>query len=69
MSERPAGHAADDLELYALGALPAEGAARVAAHLAQCAECRGEAIALARVVDELPLTVAEREPPARLREG
>jgi len=61
-------HVDDDLELYAVGALPEAEAARVAAHLAECPDCRNEARAFAAVIDAIPGTLPEREPPPRLRE-
>ena len=60
-------HVLDELEAYALGALDRADAERVAAHLATCASCRGDAAALAEVVDALPETVALREPRPALR--
>ncbi len=61
-------HVTDDLELYAVNALTAEEAARVAVHVAECAACRTAGEAIAAVVDALPEAIPEREPPAKLRE-
>ena len=61
-------HVLDDLDAYALGALDRADAERVAAHLAMCASCRGEAVTLAEVVDTLPETVRSREPRPSLRD-
>jgi hypothetical protein len=61
-------HVTDDLELYALGALPAAEADRVGAHLAACAACRAELAEISTVVNALPDMVALREPPAGLKE-
>lgn len=62
------GHVTDDLELYALGALPEPEAARVGAHLAACRECREHAAALEDVALALPDTLPERDAPPGLRE-
>lgn len=61
-------HVTDDLELYALGALPAGDAARIAAHLAACPACRDQAAALEDVALALPDTLPEHDVPTRLRE-
>lgn len=61
-------HVADELELYALGALTDDEAGRVADHLAACAACRTAAASLMDIVSALPETVAPREPSAGLRE-
>jgi hypothetical protein len=61
-------HVLDDLELYAVGALPAERAAEIAAHLRGCASCRAVEIDLAEVVASLADAVPPREPPARLKQ-
>ena len=60
-------HVTDDLELYALDALPAAERARVAAHLAGCPACREQAFALEEVAIALPETLPQREVPAHLR--
>ncbi len=60
-------HVVDDLELYALDALPAPGRARVAAHLAECPACREQARLLEEVAIALPDTLPQQEVPARLR--
>lgn len=60
-------HVLDDLELYALGALPAELSDRVAGHVAACPSCRAAAADLADVVALLPEAVPLREPPAGLK--
>lgn len=61
-------HVLDELEAYALGALDPASANRVATHIAECAACRGEAAALAEVVDTLPEGVPLREPRPSLRD-
>lgn len=61
-------HVLDDLELYAVGALPAERHDEIAAHLRSCAACRAAAEELADVVASLADAVPLREPPAGLRE-
>lgn len=60
-------HVTDDLELYALDALPDLERSRVAAHLAECPACREQARLLEEVAIELPETLPESEVPARLR--
>jgi hypothetical protein len=60
-------HVVDDLELYALGALPEEHAVEVARHLAACPSCRTVAADLAEVVARLPDAIPLREPSAALR--
>ena len=61
-------HVTDDLELYAIGALRAGEAERVAGHLGACPACREDLAQIAAVVNALPDAVALREPPAGLRE-
>jgi hypothetical protein len=60
-------HVTDDLELYALGALPEPERGRVAAHLGECPACREQARLLEEVAFELPDTLPEAQVPARLR--
>jgi len=60
-------HVTDDLELYALDALPAPERARVAAHLADCPACREEARSLEEVAISLPNTLPQRAVPSQLR--
>jgi hypothetical protein len=60
-------HVTDDLELYALDALPAPERARVAAHLVECPACRGQARSLEEVAISLPSTLPQDSVPARLR--
>jgi anti-sigma-K factor RskA len=63
-------HAAtrDLLGAFALGAVDAEEAAAVRAHLATCAECQAEMAGLWLAVDSLPETVEPMEPPPALRD-
>lgn len=61
-------HVLDELELYAVDALPAIDRDRVTGHLADCPFCRDELSAIARVVDALPEAAPDRTPPPRLRE-
>ena len=61
-------HVTDDLELYALDALPADDRSRVAAHLGECPACRQQARLLEEVAIELPATLPQGEVPARLRQ-
>lgn len=60
-------HVTDLLPEYALGSLDEEETLLVAQHLARCAMCREELDAYRQVVDDLPLAVALRQPPAELR--
>jgi anti-sigma-K factor RskA len=63
-------HAAtrDLLGAFALGAVDAEEAASVRAHLATCAECQAEIAELWLAVDSLPGMVEPVEPPPALRD-
>ena len=61
-------HVTQDLELFALNALPDAERARVAAHLVSCPACREQARLLEQVAVALPDTLSERDVPARLRE-
>lgn len=61
-------HVADDLELYAVGALRPREAERVATHLAECPVCREQLAEIATAVNALPDMVLLREPPAGLKE-
>jgi len=60
-------HVTDELELYALDALPAADRARVAAHLGDCPACREQARVLEEVAIALPDTLPQRDVPARVR--
>jgi hypothetical protein len=60
-------HVTDELELFALDALPAPDRARVAEHLAQCPACREQARTLEEVAIALPETLPQRDVPARVR--
>lgn len=60
-------HVIDELELYALGALPEPERARVAAHLAVCPACREQSRVLEEVAIALPATLPPRDTPAGLR--
>ena len=63
-------HAAtrDLLGAFALGAVDAEEAAFVRAHLATCAECQAEIAELWLAVDSLPDMIEPMEPPPALRD-
>jgi negative regulator of sigma E activity len=63
-------HAAtrDLLGAFALGAVDAEEAATVRAHLATCAECQAEMAELWLAVDSLPGMIEPMEPPPALRD-
>ena len=58
----------DLLGAFALGAVDAEEAATVRAHLATCAECQAEMAELWLAVDSLPSTIEPMEPPPALRD-
>jgi hypothetical protein len=60
-------HVTDELELFALDALPAADRARVAAHLLDCPACREQARLLDEVALALPGTLPQPDVPARLR--
>jgi len=60
-------HVTDELELFALDALPASDRARIAAHLAECPACREQARLLDEVAVALPGTLPQRAVPTRLR--
>jgi anti-sigma-K factor RskA len=61
-------HFQDLLPAYALGSLDEAETWEVAAHLANCESCSQELRAYQAVVDELPLAIARRQPPAGLKE-
>ena len=56
------------LGAFALGAVDAEEAATVRAHLATCAECQAEMTELWLAVDSLPGLIEPLEPPPALRD-
>jgi len=60
-------HPSDDLAPYALGALESAEAAAVERHLEGCERCRAELHWLDPAIDVLPSSVAQLEPPPRLR--
>ena len=60
-------HVVDDLELYALDALPAADRTRISAHLAECPACREQARVLEEVAIALPETLPLQDVPSRLR--
>lgn len=57
----------DELGAYAIGALSADAAREIEAHLATCAGCSAEAAAYADAATALPLSVPSLQPPASLR--
>ena len=61
-------HILDYLPAYALECLDEEDELRVAEHLATCQTCRLELQSYQGLVEELPLAIAEREPPPGLKE-
>lgn len=60
-------HVTDELELYALDALPAADRSRIAAHLGECATCGAQARILEDVAIALPATLPQQDVPERLR--
>ncbi len=60
--------ARDLLGAFALGAVDAEEAATVRAHLATCAECQAEIAALWTAADTLPALIEPLDPPPALRD-
>ena len=58
----------DDLAAYAIGALPADEAAELERHLADCEGCRARLRWLQPAVDMLPASVEQLTPPDKLRE-
>src|SRR5213593_1655964 len=60
-------HVTDDLELFALDALPAADRDRVATHIAECPACREQSRVLEEVAIALPSTLPLADLPARLR--
>lgn len=65
---RPTDHVLDDLELYVLGALPADADRAVSDHLAECDGCRSEAEALETAVTALQDALPAHEPSPALRD-
>jgi anti-sigma-K factor RskA len=61
------GEMEDSVAAYVLGALDADEASRVEAHLEGCAGCREIAVRLSRVVSLIPLAGEASLPPERLR--
>lgn len=57
----------DEVAPYLLGALPDADASRFEAHLATCTMCQADLDELRPVVEGLPTTVEEIEPPASLK--
>jgi anti-sigma factor RsiW len=57
----------DDVPAFVLGALDAEEACQVNAHLAICPCCRAEAAAYQAVVDLLRYAIRSQDPPVHLR--
>ena len=59
----------DDLAAYALGALERDETAAIERHLEGCESCRERLQWLRPAVDQLPASVEQLAPPARLRES
>lgn len=60
-------HVSDLLPAYALDCLDEDELSRVVKHLAGCIACRAKLEQYRAVVNELPLAMAQREPPDRLK--
>jgi anti-sigma-K factor RskA len=60
---------ADDLALYALGALPPAERTALEKHLSECPDCRRELQQLRGGTALLALSVSQQMPPARARQG
>jgi anti-sigma-K factor RskA len=56
------------LPAYALGALDAGEVEQVESHLPECAACRAELREIEAITNDLPLALAEVEPPASIRQ-
>jgi anti-sigma-K factor RskA len=61
------GQCAEVLGAYALGALPDAESTRVRRHLPECHQCRADLDGLRGVVDALPASVTQIEPPPELK--
>lgn len=61
-------HVIDDLELYAVGALPEHRSGEVAAHLRACASCAAALADIEEVVASLADAVPPRDPPPGLKD-
>lgn len=64
----PEEHLFDMLPAYALGSLDDEEELQVSEHLANCAICRAELQAFEQVVQDLPLAMAQSEPPGDIKD-
>src|SRR5512139_1390074 len=60
-------HVLDLLPAFVLNALTEEETYQVARHLESCPTCQDELAHLQQIADDLPLALAQREPPARLK--
>lgn len=60
-------HVSDFIPAYALGCLDDEEIAQVGAHLAVCESCRAELKAYEEIVGQLPVAVADIEPPGYVK--
>lgn len=60
-------HVIDLLPAFVVCALTEEETYQVASHLEVCPTCRAELKSLQQVADDLPLALAQTEPPARLK--
>jgi anti-sigma-K factor RskA len=58
----------EDIAAYVLGALDADGSARLEEHLQECGTCRAEYERLRVAADTLPLSVPQYQPPRELGE-
>ena len=58
----------ENIPAYALGALDADEAARLADHIASCAECQAELLQYQETADQLGLAAADRVPLAQVKQ-
>lgn len=61
-------HVDDLIAAYALDCLDEDDVIWVSRHLANCARCQAELSAYRQVVDQLPVTVQQHQPPPQLKE-
>lgn len=65
----PEKHLFDLLPAYALGSLDNEEERQVSEHLATCTICRAELQAYEQVVQDLPLAIAQIDPPGNIKDA
>ena len=59
----------ENIPAYALGALDADEATRLADHIASCAECQAELLQYQETADQLGLAAADRVPSAQIKQN